>query len=588
MPEQLKIIIDAEVQKAVGGIQILSNQLERLQKLASLPNLSFKQYERLNLLINKTQGEINRFNRAALAAPTALNKLSQSSGQATLAMVNLGRVVQDAPFGFLGIANNLNPLLESFQRLKASTGSTGGAIKALVSSLGGAGGLGFALSLVSTALILFGDKLFGSTQKARENKEALDALKKSIQGVKDETDSLTNAISFANKLGAINVQIFGQGDLEDLRQQSLANVQLVFDLQQETLKAEENYNAALKILQNKRNDDTEALVRDALASFREAQGKETEARNNQRIIYRQIELQKVKDAKQAQEKALSDYEKYVNDMIARGKELAKFFEDILIVPQFSILDTKAEMFAKAKRFVDELARGFFTVKNFNIKITPKLIIAENEVPVIIEPVINQQIQDNLFDELKEKFQQPLEVDLTLNPSFVKSVDDFAKAFAQLGERGRLAFAKTDFSEGFDEAIKSLQSLQEEFAITQEFANTLGNSFATIFDAIISGKDPIKAFFDFMIQELTRLIAKLIATKVAAAFLNFAFPGAGAAAGGLPFGFTPQAAIGMRGIGGIRGGGGFGTGSLAATGVLRGNDILISVTRTGASITRTIG
>ena len=49
-------------------------------------------------------------------------------------------MLQDAPFGFIGIQNNLNPLLESFQRLKAETGSTGGAFKALSKSLLGPAG----------------------------------------------------------------------------------------------------------------------------------------------------------------------------------------------------------------------------------------------------------------------------------------------------------------------------------------------------------------------------------------------------------------------------------------------------------------
>lgn len=106
----------------------------------------------------------------------SLKKVAPASNQATTSLSNLGRIVQDAPFGFIGITNNINPLVESFQRLKASTGTTGGALKALGSSLVGAGGVGLAFSAVSTALVLFGDKLFGTGRKA---KAAADAIKES-------------------------------------------------------------------------------------------------------------------------------------------------------------------------------------------------------------------------------------------------------------------------------------------------------------------------------------------------------------------------------------------------------------------------
>ena len=39
----------------------------------------------------------------------AFKKLPNASGQATMALSNLSRVAQDAPYGFMGIANNINP-----------------------------------------------------------------------------------------------------------------------------------------------------------------------------------------------------------------------------------------------------------------------------------------------------------------------------------------------------------------------------------------------------------------------------------------------------------------------------------------------
>lgn len=107
----------------------------------------------------------------------------KSSNQAAFALQNLGRVAQDAPFGFIGIQNNLNPLLESFAILKQQTGSTGAALKALGSSLIGPAGLGIALSVVSAA-VLFYQQYQQRANKATENaKKVTDDYAESLDQV---------------------------------------------------------------------------------------------------------------------------------------------------------------------------------------------------------------------------------------------------------------------------------------------------------------------------------------------------------------------------------------------------------------------
>lgn len=556
--QRLNVIFSADGSQMVKTLDQLEAELKQFKDQLT-GTLSSDQFRKLTQDIAKTEAQIKSLKSAGAGLRPVLNNAGQglktlttSSNQATQSMINLGRVVQDAPFGFLGIANNLNPLLESFQRLKQSTGSTGGAIKALVNSLGGAGGLGFALSLVSSALILFGDKLFGSTQKAKENKEALDQLKASIQAVKDETVSLTNAIAFANQLGAINVQIFGQGDLEDLRQQSLANIELIENLNQKTLTAEKNYSAALKIVQGKRNDDTEALEKEALSALAEAHGKEADARKTQRLLYRRIELQKVKDAKDAQQKALADqqkaladYEKYVNDMISRGKEFAKFFDGLLIVPQFTIFDSKQEAFAKAKKFLDELTAGLFKIKMPDWKITPNIIIQANEIPVIIEPVFNQKTQDAFFEDLKKKFQEKYKVDLSIDIAKVRV--EFKKAFDDAVKSGGLREALDAFQKELKDSqgkgrgvFVELKDDIKNAAIAMN--DILTPAFTEFFDAIIEGENPIKAFFDSIVQSINQVIRKLIQAAIQAAILS--------AITGTNFGGNF-----LKGLSGLLGGGG---------------------------------
>jgi hypothetical protein len=140
------------------------------------------------------------------------SNLNAGSAQAGQSLQNLSRIAQDAPFGFIGIANNINPLVESFGRLKAETGSTGGALKALVSGLSGPAGLGLAFGVV-TAAISFAQIGFNAwsrgSQEAKDNaaifKKDLEALKRELNAV---SDSLNNFISVAEssaKLNDINI-----------------------------------------------------------------------------------------------------------------------------------------------------------------------------------------------------------------------------------------------------------------------------------------------------------------------------------------------------------------------------------------------
>ena len=122
-------------------------------------------------------------------ATAKMAEMAKNTNQAANALQNVGRVAGDLPFGFMGIQNNLNPLLESFQRLKAESGSSKEAIKALGASLIGAGGLGLALSLVSSAILIYQNGIMGFNKKTQEAKDAVNEFSdsgvlKAVQSVR--------------------------------------------------------------------------------------------------------------------------------------------------------------------------------------------------------------------------------------------------------------------------------------------------------------------------------------------------------------------------------------------------------------------
>lgn len=317
-------------------------------------------------------GAVNGLNQVAGAgtkATTALSKLPNVSNQSTLALSNLSRVAQDAPYGFIGIANNLNPLLESFQRLKQTTGSTGEAFKALGASMMGAGGIGLALGVVSSLLVVFGDKLFGAAAASKESENRLKEYSQALEEAKDKVNDLSSAIQFANSLGAINVKIFGGGDLRDLREQSIAQDDLIASIRGQVA-AQIQLNKQISDDTKLSSKDRAQAMEDGFKTLKELQIREQDETNKQRLIYRKIALQKITDQKEAddkaralQEKSSAEYEKWVQGIISRAQKLSSAFKNVIdITPNFSVLDTKGESLQKALGFLNNFDAGNFKLK----------------------------------------------------------------------------------------------------------------------------------------------------------------------------------------------------------------------------------
>lgn len=118
---------------------------------------------------------------------TGFTSMSGSMGQITsqtkatnLAFMNFGRIIQDLPFGLIGIANNIDPMAVTFSDLTKEIDKTtgrvrgfGGAIKALGSQLLGPAGLIFLIgSALPSALLMFQSIQRSQTKETNEAVEA--------------------------------------------------------------------------------------------------------------------------------------------------------------------------------------------------------------------------------------------------------------------------------------------------------------------------------------------------------------------------------------------------------------------------------
>ena len=160
--------------------------------------------------INDAKANVGTLTKAINANSAAQVTNSRATANGSNTLTQFSRIAQDAPFGIIGIANNLTATAESFGSLTQSAGGAGNALKSVGASLLGPGGLILAFSVVTSGLtymaqegITVGDVF----DKLRGN---FDSFAKSMQQANAEAaKNSSEQISSLNALSSVakNVSI---------------------------------------------------------------------------------------------------------------------------------------------------------------------------------------------------------------------------------------------------------------------------------------------------------------------------------------------------------------------------------------------
>jgi len=367
------------------------------------------------------------------------SNLNAGAAQAGQSITNLSRIAQDAPFGFIGIANNINPLVESFGRLKAETGSTGGALKALVSGLSGPAGLGLAFGVVTAA---FTFAQIGLQAWSRTSKEAADAsdqyggslvrLSNDIKNVGSDLKDLKTELDFIKatkdlefkinfggavasaKSAALNVRILAEetaqanldvGQSIQLYNQATAALDKFADTQQGSFDSTNEFRNAIRSF-----GDISNVTSDQLAGFTDEQKRYVQVAvdaakkvNEQKKIYKdyqnQLALSKLQvQALEAEERRKNaTNSKSVKKVETLADAYRKFLQEIegnvKIAIAFNEPATKANIQSYTS-FIETAIRKF----NANRSFTLPLILDLNALKRSLEPA---NVKD-LVKSLQEK------------------------------------------------------------------------------------------------------------------------------------------------------------------------------------------
>ena len=116
----------------------------------------------------------NKFSKGLSTATKANKNLGDASGAATSSVMELSRVVSDAPYGIRGMANNITQLVSQMGFAAKKAGGLGGALKEMGKQFMGPLGIVFLVTAAVSALDFF----YGSATKASETSNQLnDSLK---------------------------------------------------------------------------------------------------------------------------------------------------------------------------------------------------------------------------------------------------------------------------------------------------------------------------------------------------------------------------------------------------------------------------
>jgi hypothetical protein len=170
----------------IKGIKSAINQVEKdLKKFGSesqgatqgLNNALEETEQQLDSIATKSKNFANN-------ASQSFNKFRVSAGAAGGSAIAFNRIIQDAPFGIIGVANNIQQFAEQLSALRVTTGSTAAALGTFFKSLfTGTNLVILGVSAVTAAFTAYQLGAFDSAEETKDLNKELEDFKNNLDGV---------------------------------------------------------------------------------------------------------------------------------------------------------------------------------------------------------------------------------------------------------------------------------------------------------------------------------------------------------------------------------------------------------------------
>jgi hypothetical protein len=552
--------------------------------------------------VNTATSQLEKLGNAAQKTAPKFEQLSKSTSRYNGIGIDFARVIQDAPFGIIGVGNNIQQLAQSFSALGNAGDSVQSKLKLAFKSIFSSGNLlVLAVSAITTVLTLYEKGAFKSEEATENLNKRLNEYRENLQGIAKATlEGLKNA-----QTEIVNFKLL-QAQAENTNISFQKRIEAVDQLKKQ-------YPDYLKNLTNEQiltgnvggayDNLTASII--ATAKAKAFQSQIGENALNQATLAAQVEenILKIQDLRIQKADILAQSEKFnardKQDFLTRAEAIQSNINDLedqnkLNKKESNRLD--AENLKLSAEINEKVSQGADFVKQNGKEIDANKDKLEKYSAAWDDYNLQQEIAKEFQDKLTES-----------TKGYQQEIDKVARAIAdvpRIGGSGSVKI-KTEI-EGFEEETAEpmpfenfldlvafqLDRLPELEQRVADFAKTINELITTnvtdafidlgytIGEALASGGNVLKAIGGSLLKSFARFLGQfgeqLIAYGVAAgAFgkLSVALATPGAAIIAAPLAIAAGVALtaiagvigglGKKGMGG--GGGGGGGGSAGAGG-----------------------
>lgn len=413
-----------------------------------------------------------------------MGEVGKSTANATPTVIEFSRVIQDAPYGIQGVANNIQQLTTNFGYLQKQAGGTVPALKAFAGSFLGPAGIVFAVSTITSLLVTYGDELLASV---RSTDALADATREYLGEATAEVSQLQTLVKIASD----------ESKSREVREQALKKLKAEYPeylgfLDLETINSKEAKTAVDEL--------SKSLIRQA-----QIRGL------NKLIEEKSLELS------EKEIEATKEGIKEANKQIQVGKNRAKSYEE-----QREAFATFGKDYAKIQDSIAKKA-GERVLSGTVERETEEIRSEVNELIAFLESKLVEQFEfDSLFKKddgkaveeakkLSREILEPLQSELNAQgivlPEFKMPT-------------GNISNLDLVTEQQKEDLVKRLQTMQKETQVFSNVASAALGGFSTkLADVFKTGNDILDAFVAAIIKSGEQLLQELIKQSIQAAAIK---------------------------------------------------------------------
>lgn len=540
--------------------------------------------EGLSAGVTQATNQLDKLGKSAQSTAPQVDKLARATSGYNSVGIDFARIVQDAPFGIIGVGNNITQLAQSFQTLKNNTGSTSSALKQAFSQIFSSGNaLILGISLLTTAFTILQQKgFFKSKESADSLDESLKKYQETLTGVAAATlKGSQDAQKELAVLKSLELQATNTAISTDKRLQAVNELQKQYpdyfgNLTNEQILNGEVGNAYLNVAANllakaKAQAATNQIAQNGIDLLRiETKLEEQRAKRLQETSVAQAQLDALLEKRQKEgfltQGDLQRYDTLIKSINNSNESLE---EEKTLKDEIARINKENE--ALTQNITKQIEAGAtFTKDKAN---ATKSVNSEKEKELKLEDELISRVElgNQLRDDAKKKVEQ-----LALSLLDVQKVGKDLDLTEGITIQPEIADIDTSRKSAFITSLKDFNA-EASAIITNGAVNGLGDIGFAIGEALATGGDVVKAAGNALLSGVATIAEGLgqaaikVGVGMIAIKLAFKNPATAIAAGVALIalaGFI-RAKVGGGGGGGITsgiGGGGGGGSSVGGSGV----------------------